>query len=349
MDTSPPPATAEHSAEVNSTSAPNEHTQPLLPPDQQGGAMERPATAAQTAEQPGGEAAEVTTQSECRNLQTLESTAESKSLSDYASEINDAHDKANGEVLRGIRNGLSHAIIVGELLIAVKQLLPPKTLTDWVRKNCRFSTRTAQVYMQLVRHRAMLPEPQTSAVSSIAHALQLVIVSKNESKECDDTHQNTIQAESNTPPSGVNDANPEGRNGSGDAKTVPHTENDGDAPPANAQILDKSSNQNQKNKNAKKRGKTKNGDSTPSKGKKAAAVKNGVAGRTKRHPAPEPSKEELMEIFQQSAVKYKWTVEQQIMVLVELLFCEPRIERMLDQVVQQGYGSQLQHKLERYS
>jgi hypothetical protein len=42
----------------------------------------------------------------------------------------------------------------GDLLILAKARIEPGHLGEWIEDHCKMSRRTAQVYMQLARHRA---------------------------------------------------------------------------------------------------------------------------------------------------------------------------------------------------
>lgn len=66
-------------------------------------------------------------------------------LSNYAGQIRTEHELAKSKY----REATQHAINCGNYLAEVKQQLPHGQYTHWVRNNCTFSIRTAQIYMRL--------------------------------------------------------------------------------------------------------------------------------------------------------------------------------------------------------
>jgi hypothetical protein len=76
------------------------------------------------------------------------------------------------------RTSLEHAMNAGDLLIEAKAECPHGTWQDWFDANLKgsLSLRTAQVYMYLARRREEVGEAkaQSSALTSIAHALHLL-------------------------------------------------------------------------------------------------------------------------------------------------------------------------------
>ena len=72
-------------------------------------------------------------------------------LTDLAGRINAEHEKC----LSAARAAISHALEAGRLLIEAKAQLGHGEWIPWMQENCRFSERTAQAYMRVVRR---LPE-----------------------------------------------------------------------------------------------------------------------------------------------------------------------------------------------
>jgi hypothetical protein len=74
---------------------------------------------------------------------------------------------ANAAHVEGCREFLRHAIIAGQALLEAKKIVKGAggSWALWVRENCHFSERTAQVYMQLAR------DPQRAA-DSLRQALR---------------------------------------------------------------------------------------------------------------------------------------------------------------------------------
>lgn len=63
---------------------------------------------------------------------------------------------------------------VGDLLILAKARIEPGHLGEWIEDHCKMSRRTAQVYMQLARHRAEIEaEMEIRSGLSIQKAIQI--------------------------------------------------------------------------------------------------------------------------------------------------------------------------------
>jgi urease accessory protein UreF len=73
-----------------------------------------------------------------------------------ADEINAAHDR----VAQCLSEGLSHATRAGELLLRAKADVGHGGWLKWLKQNVSFSTRTAQLYMQLAK---LAPDAQRVA------------------------------------------------------------------------------------------------------------------------------------------------------------------------------------------
>ena len=70
------------------------------------------------------------------------------------------------------QHALQHALAAGDALLAAREKVT-RSREQWVRRECRIKLRSAQVYMQLARGRAVL-EAQSSAPLSIAAALRIL-------------------------------------------------------------------------------------------------------------------------------------------------------------------------------
>jgi hypothetical protein len=74
-----------------------------------------------------------------RDLTTVET--------ERAGQIREAHEAC----LTATRSSVEHAYRVGELLTEVKTAVGHGSYAPWLRANCPFSARTAQVYMRIVK------------------------------------------------------------------------------------------------------------------------------------------------------------------------------------------------------
>lgn len=68
--------------------------------------------------------------------------------SNIAAAINAAHTA----VEQAKRDGARHAIECGRLLAEAKEVAPHGSWDQWLKENCQFSPRTAQLYMRVHRH-----------------------------------------------------------------------------------------------------------------------------------------------------------------------------------------------------
>ena len=97
--------------------------------------------------------------------------AEQPSLDALAARANEAHQSA----MRSAREVAEHARAAGEALLAAKARVQHGEWGPWLRKNVKFSERTARVYMEVARR---WPEIQrngsTAAVLSLRDALYLL-------------------------------------------------------------------------------------------------------------------------------------------------------------------------------
>ena len=89
-----------------------------------------------------------------------------------AEQINRAHQ----EVQSALRQGVSHALDAGRVLLEAKQLVGHGGWGRWVSENCAFSERTSRVYMQLARDYPTLDESnrQRVAVLPLREAMKLL-------------------------------------------------------------------------------------------------------------------------------------------------------------------------------
>jgi hypothetical protein len=92
-------------------------------------------------------------------------------LDDLAVQINSENDKLRSHV----KNSLTSALRLGELLTQAKSLVKHGEWTQWLEGNCTVSDRQARKYIQLYEGRDQLPiENGPEAVLSINSALRLL-------------------------------------------------------------------------------------------------------------------------------------------------------------------------------
>jgi hypothetical protein len=95
-----------------------------------------------------------------------------ESLAGLAGQINAAHLRAES----AIRDGLAHAREAGKLLIKAKKLAGHGNWLPWLKRHCRFSQRTAQVYMRVARLWPQLSaNPQRVAHLTLREAIEPLI------------------------------------------------------------------------------------------------------------------------------------------------------------------------------
>jgi hypothetical protein len=95
-------------------------------------------------------------------------------LNDLAQQINDANTAAAGS----FKEGLSHAIRAGQLLIEAKRHHQHGDWRDWMAKNLTFSERTAQGYMQVSRNAERLGQNRNAVADfSLRQAMKQIAVS----------------------------------------------------------------------------------------------------------------------------------------------------------------------------
>jgi hypothetical protein len=59
----------------------------------------------------------------------------------------------HANIVEKLRRGLDHAIKAGSLLIEVKEHIEHGAFEPWVKRYCKFSIRTGQLYMQIARNK----------------------------------------------------------------------------------------------------------------------------------------------------------------------------------------------------
>jgi Protein of unknown function (DUF3102) len=84
------------------------------------------------------------------------------SPSDLISRINAAHE----EVKKALWRGAEQAIEAGRLLLQAKNTVHHGNWLEWVGANCRFSERTAQLYMRLAEEAPQL-ESKTQRIADL--------------------------------------------------------------------------------------------------------------------------------------------------------------------------------------
>ena len=91
--------------------------------------------------------------------------------SELPARINDTHEK----VKQSLQRGAEHAIEAGRLLLQAKATVRHGNWLEWVGANCKFSERTAQLYMRLAEERPLLEsKPQRIADLTITDAIKLL-------------------------------------------------------------------------------------------------------------------------------------------------------------------------------
>lgn len=91
-------------------------------------------------------------------------------LTQLAAEINAEHLQC----LQAIRASLDHALKVGQLLNAAKELVDHGGWLPWIEDNCEFSERTARAYMRVSRNWPQLSKTATTADLTLSGALKLL-------------------------------------------------------------------------------------------------------------------------------------------------------------------------------
>jgi len=96
-------------------------------------------------------------------------------LDALAAHIREEHDLT----ISGVKQGMVHALRVGELLIEAKNLLEHGQWLPWLQKNCpNIEVRVAQLYMRVVKHRAEIEAALNAKDAShltITSALRLLV------------------------------------------------------------------------------------------------------------------------------------------------------------------------------
>ena len=89
-------------------------------------------------------------------------TAELIPFNELANRINAEHE----EVKKALWRGAEHAIEAGRLLLQAKNTMHHGHWLEWVGANCRFSERTAQLYMRLAQEVPSL-ESKTQRIADL--------------------------------------------------------------------------------------------------------------------------------------------------------------------------------------
>src|SRR5262249_4049118 len=98
----------------------------------------------------------------CRSGQGRTMSADLISSNDLAGRINAAHE----EVKKALWRGAEQAIEAGRLLLQAKATVRHGNWLEWVGANCRFSERTAQLYMRLAEEAPRL-ETKTQRIADL--------------------------------------------------------------------------------------------------------------------------------------------------------------------------------------
>jgi hypothetical protein len=85
-------------------------------------------------------------------------------LADLAETVRTEH----AAVETAMRSSVEHALIGGRALIVARSLLPHGAWLPWLRERCEIKERTAQLYMQLARHRDELEQLLADKSATIA-------------------------------------------------------------------------------------------------------------------------------------------------------------------------------------
>jgi len=120
-------------------------------------------------------------------------------MSEYLERINTKTKLKRAEVFLGeiqsehflveahTKRALWHAQRAGELLIRVKETLAHGSFIYWIESNCAFSTRTAQLYMNLYRNRELIGKAQalaqlSSGALTISKAVEVITEGKRKER-----------------------------------------------------------------------------------------------------------------------------------------------------------------------
>ena len=120
-------------------------------------------------------------------------------MSEYLESINTKTKLKRAEVFLGeiqsehflvethTKMALWHAQRAGELLIRVKETLAHGSFIYWIESNCAFSTRTAQLYMNLYRNKELIGKAQelaqlSSGALTISKAVEVITEGKRKER-----------------------------------------------------------------------------------------------------------------------------------------------------------------------
>jgi len=96
-------------------------------------------------------------------------TRESSHEEGCIEEILNLHD----EIDQQAKTILPKIMRIGELLVEQKQKLPHGQFARWIEKNLPFSTRTAQNYMRVFRHKEKIENENISVLSNAYNTMKL--------------------------------------------------------------------------------------------------------------------------------------------------------------------------------
>jgi Protein of unknown function (DUF3102) len=88
--------------------------------------------------------------------------ADIRSPSELPARVNDAHER----VKQALQRGAEYAIEAGQLLLQAKATVRHGNWLEWVGANCKFSERTAQLYMRLAEEAPRL-ESKTQCIADL--------------------------------------------------------------------------------------------------------------------------------------------------------------------------------------
>jgi hypothetical protein len=92
------------------------------------------------------------------------------SLPELVAKLNHEHEQVKECLIRGAH----HAVRAGELLWEAKRKAGHGRWLEWIAVNCKFSERTAQLYMKLATALPQLANPQRIADLSLTGAIEMI-------------------------------------------------------------------------------------------------------------------------------------------------------------------------------
>jgi len=107
----------------------------------------------------------------------IQSTAHQVDLPALADRIRAEHQA----VQAAMRNGVTHALAAGDGLVQAQSQVPSGQWARWLKENCFFSVRTAQLYMQLAGNRGDI-EAEISRAPDLSLRAARRLISKPKSE-----------------------------------------------------------------------------------------------------------------------------------------------------------------------